>query len=159
MIKRIHLILISVVIVSLVFGSLFLTVAIGKVPQEQPSSKLILVLDDEPVTVATSTTTYHYLASFDPEGYKYAYVMVEGTGDWQLNSNIIIWIFDNAFDIQTIPAGGTVNLNTNDVTRPDWGTGKAKYEVHSPQIDLYLQVYNSDVGFDGAITIAVHLSN
>ncbi len=43
---------------------------------------------------------------------------------------------------------------------PRFGTDNSpEFKLHSTSLDLYLQVYNSNVGFDGLLTIAVYLSN
>lgn len=162
MVKRTHILIISLALVSLIFGSLLYTnIAVGKVPQDQPTSKLISVLDHVYFeNLPSSVETYHELGSFDTEGYKYAYVMVQVEGTFQYGANIMIFVFDNAFGVQTLVSGHIQVITYNqELNRPNWGTGSAKKEIHSPTMDLYLQMYNSDVGFDGFISIAVHLSN
>ena len=159
MLKTRYLLILSLIISAIAFGSILYTVALGKVnpPEESSTHKLVLVMDYQYFDVASSVNQYHELASFDTEGYKYAYVMVKAEGSWQLNSNIQIWVFNNAFGIQTL--GGQFGLNTNDPNRSDYGSNEQRFEINAPLMDLELQVYNSNVGFDGYLTIAVYLSN
>ena len=80
-------------------------------------------------------------------------------------ANVNIWIYENNFGVRTAPSGGFggyIQLATgSDTYKPDYGCGKTpnSYERHSTSTDLYLQVYNSDVGFDGQLTIVVYLTN
>jgi hypothetical protein len=84
--------------------------------------------------------------------------MVKAEGTFDFNANIMIYLFDNAYGIQTLSGGHLQVITYNqELNRPNWGTASGKFPIHSPTMDLYLQVYNSE--FTGTLTIAVHLSN
>jgi len=50
-------------------------------------------------------------------------------------------------------------MHASNENEPFYGTGKHIYEIHSPRLDAYLHAYNSDTGFDGLLTIIVHLTS
>lgn len=183
MIKKRYMIL-SFVLVSVLFGSLFyvsITSAGKPVPQPDQveiinfpldeegnlrtstvqTSEIMLVFN-ETITVPSSVNEYTYITSFNTSGFRYAYIMAKGAqASFQEGANVYIHIFENNFGMQTIPYGvGDITLETgSDTSKPSWGTGtKWTYELHSTSTDLYLKVYNSNIGFDGLLTIAVFLT-
>jgi len=183
MIKKTYLAILSIATVSVLLGSLFynnITFA-GRTPTQvevinfptdeegnlktvvTQSSEIMLVFN-ETLTVPSSTSTYNYLTSFNTSGFKQAYIMARIQGTWQIGAYIAVSFFENNFGIRSFQAGISpdirLNIGPSDTTRPDWGSGlSSKINVYSASIDLYLRVYNSDVGFDGLLTVAVHLSN
>ena len=184
MIKKRYLVILSLAIVSVLLGSSFYnTITQAGKPTPQPEqvevtnfpldeegnlrtttvkpSKIMLVFN-ETVTVPSSTTQYTYLTSFNTSGFKYAFIMAKATGSFQVNAQIHIHVYDSNFGMQTQPYGvGDVRLDMGaETSKPNYGTGTlGKYEIHSMTTDVYLQVYNSDVGFSGLLTIAVSLTN
>jgi len=124
------------------------------------TSKIMLVYN-ETLTVPSSVSNFIYLTSFNTSGFKYVYVMAKAQGTWEVGRAVIdICVYENNFGIQTLLR--IFNLDTTIETfTPSWGTRTTggEYAIHSTSIDLYLRVHNSNVGFDGLLTIAVSLTN
>ena len=161
--KSTLILLLGIVLIASLFGAGFNAYAVPEKSRVE-TTKIVLVFDQS-LTVPSSLTNYVYLTSFDTNGFKNAYIMAKGDGSWQQGANINIWIYENNFGVRTPPSGGFggyIQLATgSDTYKPDYGCGKTSdaYVIHSTSTDLYLQVYNSDVGFDGQLTIVVYLTN
>ena len=161
--KSALVLLLGIVLIASFFGAGFNAYAVPDKSRVE-SSKIVLVFDQD-LTVPSSLTNYVYLTSFDTSGFKNAYIMAKAEGAWQQGANINIWIYENNFGVRTSPSGGFggyIQLSTgSDIYKPDYGCGKTadSYEIHSTSSDLYFQVYNSDVGYDGKLTIVVYLTN
>jgi hypothetical protein len=127
------------------------------------SSKTMLVFN-QTITIPSGLTNYFYLASFDTTGFRYAYVMAKARGLFQTGANIHIYVYDNNFGVQTLVTGGFGGFIQLDTTAVPWnpiiGSGASgRYDIRSSSNDLYLYVYNSDVGFNGLLTIVAYLTN
>lgn len=180
--KKRYLVVLSLAIASILFGSLY-NVTFGGKPTPPPnqvevtnfpldeegnlrttvvqSSKIMLVYNQS-LKLGSDVNRFTYLTTFNTSGFKYAYIMAKAQGTWSVGANIHIWFFDNNFGIQTLPYGiGYIQLDTGSETyKPSWGTGiSSRYEVHSTTCDLYFQFYNSPATFDALLTIVVYLSN
>jgi hypothetical protein len=177
--KKTYLTILSVAIVSVLLGSLFLSnvtfapkptqptrVEVTNFPLDEQgnlltttveTSQIVLVFNNS-LSVPSDIQTYHYLTSFNTSEFKYGYIMAKAQGTWQDNANVHILPYRNSFGIQT--AISYMSVKTWDSATPDYGAGHlGPLGFYSTSVDLYLQVYNSDVGFSGLLTIAVHLSN
>jgi len=116
-----------------------------------------MVVFNETLTVPSNPENYIYLTSFNTSGFRYACLMAKAQGSWQVGASISIWLYDNNFGIQTWQGVIALELTGN---RPTLGSGYTdEFKLHSTSTDLYLQVHNSNVGFDGLLTIVVYLSN
>ena len=184
MIKKRYLMILSLTIVSVLLGSLLynhLVLAGKPVPETQPIEITNFPLDEEgnlrissiqtseirlvfneTVTVSSDLNTYNYLTSFNTSGYAWAHIMAKGEPDaFQEGANVYICFADNNWGVQTEPFGSLyLTLQTSEPNIPiSYGTGRRTTEIHSTSKDLYLRVYNSNIGFDGLLTIIVHLTN
>ncbi len=183
MIKKKYFLVLSVAAVTVLLGSLFY----GSITQAQKgkeaaevyltnlpideqgnlrttivqSSKIVLVFNQS-LSVPSDNQNFIYLTSVSTSGFKYACVMAQAQGTWQVGAYINIWSFENNFGVRTIPrpASGYFSLETSPAAyRPSWGAGTSgEFKLHSTEIDLYLQVHASDVGFDGLLAIVVYLT-
>jgi len=176
--------ILSVAVISIMLGSLYNVTFAGK-PSPQPnqvevtnfpldeegnlrtattqSSEIMLVFNKS-LTAPSNASTFTYITSFNTSGFRYYYIMAQAqAGSFEVGiSTLRIYVYENNFGVQTpAPSNAYFYIDTGIVTtKPSHGAGKfGKYEFHSTWIDLYLNVYNSDVGFDGLLTIVVHLSN
>ena len=128
-------------------------------------SKTMLVFNQS-VTYPSSTSEFYYITSFNTSGFRYFLVMAKGARSaFQFNSHIGICCYENNFGIRTFQGGGfELDLLTGELNDPRYGTGVlgasgVRIEAYAPSVDLYLRVYNSDIGFNGLLTIAVYLTD
>jgi len=164
--------------IALVFlGGLFYTVAIaeqGKKPLEVDvinlpideqgnlrtvvvRSSKIMVVFNQSLRVAPNLRSLTYLTSFNTSGFRFVYIMAKAKGSWQEGANFYIYAYDNNYGVQTYLAQLRIDT-TAGTWYPSWGTGSAKAEIHSTKIDLYMHFYNSNVDFEGVLTIVVFLT-
>jgi hypothetical protein len=155
--KTRYLLIVSLFISALAFGSVLYTIALGKVnPPEQPSSKAILVYDAD---FQATINQYTYITSFDTEDYTFVYIMPKVSGTLS-GLTIQVYPFENNLGVQVFPglAGPPyVDLNTYDTNRPDYGAGRYGYNIYGQTFDLYLYVGGGN--FDGHLTISVYLTD